>query len=357
MIPLALAKNSWLYEALKECLPGGIFLTDSQFVILDHNQESRRLLGIEGPLYGRSLTELLPWDLFRKQGYLVALRAGRSLENLEFSYRDLEGRNLTLVANIFSYAPEGQVLGFVFQLFEARRLRRHERERRQFMSMLAHDFKAPLVIVMGLVRRLLEEKAGPLSEKQKRYLQTVNRELSKLEDLVFSFLEMLKLETGQITLHPVAFDLGDLVREVAMKMGPLAAKKGLRLQIEIKGPVPLVADRLQMERVITNLLDNAIKYSHEGGAILLKAWLGRDRAFFEISDQGVGIPPEEIPHIFEPFHRLREKEGAVPTGSGLGLSIVKGIVEAHGGEIDVFSTPGQGTTFVVSLPRGGACPV
>ncbi len=356
MIPLALAKNSWLYEALKECLPGGIFLTDPQFVILDYNRESERLLGFSGSLYGRSLTEILPWDLFRKKGYLTLLRAGRPLENLEFPYYDPEGRQMTLVANVFSYFEGKTLLGFVFQIFEARRLRRHERERRQFMSMLAHDFKAPLVIVMGLIRRLLEEKAGPLSDKQKRYLKTVSEELAKLEKLVFSFLEMLKLETGQITLHPVSFDLGELVREVASKMEALAQRKGLRLQIEIKGPVPLVADRLQIERVITNLLDNAIKYSYEGGAILLKAWEGRDKAFFEISDQGMGIPPEEIPHIFEPFHRLRGKEGAVPTGSGLGLSIVKGIVEAHGGEIDVLSTPGQGTTFIVSLPKGGACP-
>jgi signal transduction histidine kinase len=277
------------------------------------------------------------------------------VEKVETQFFNRRGEKIPVQIYAYPVKEKDLIIGLVLYLADAREIRRYEDQKRRFMSMVAHDFKAPLVISLGFVQRLLQEKAGPLTAKQQTYLETVSQELQKLEGLILSFLEMLRFETGRLKLELAPCEAGSLVREVCERFRLNAEKK----EILLKPCLPeeelwLVADRLQLERALANLLDNAIKYSPSGTRVEIRLFQEEETVVFEVEDQGPGIPAEEIPHIFEPFYRV-SREAKISPGTGLGLAIVKNVVEAHGGSINVESIIEQGTKFYLRFPK--KCPL
>jgi len=216
--------------------------------------------------------------------------------------------------------------------------------------MFAHDLKTPVVGMGGLIRRLLQGKVGPLTDRQSSYLETIDREMTRLEKLITSFLELARLDLRLLTPRQEAIQVVEECREVINLMTPLAEAKGMKLEPRFSGKLPPVwVDALLFRRVLENLLSNAIKFSPPGTAVLLQVAEEGHKLRFAVQDQGPGISPEELPHLFEFFYRGRAASGQ--EGFGLGLATVRRIVEAHGGRLLVDSVPGRGATFYFTLPK------
>jgi two-component system phosphate regulon sensor histidine kinase PhoR len=228
-------------------------------------------------------------------------------------------------------------------------IKRLETERRQLVNMFAHDLKTPVVGTAGLIRRLIQGKLGPLSPPQMTYLQTVDRELHRLEELITRFLEFARLDLRIMTPQPQDLDVRGECQEVLTLLMSLAEAKGITLLTSLSPEIPaLKADPYLFRRVLENLIGNAIKYSPSGSTVWLEAQVEDLAIRFAVKDQGPGISAEDLSHLFESFYRGQEV-GDIP-GFGLGLATVKRIIDAHGGRIWVDTTPGHGSTFYFTFP-------
>ncbi len=229
-------------------------------------------------------------------------------------------------------------------------MKRLEKERRQLMNMLAHDLKTPVVGVAGLIRRLLQGKAGPLAQEQQAYLETIDREMVRLEKLITSFLEFSRLDLRLLAPQPEVIQVEDECREVLALMAPLAEAKEMVLQsVFPPRAVFLRVDPLLLRRVLENLLGNAIKFSPPASTVLLQVVEEQERVCFTVKDQGPGIAPEDLPRLFEFFYRGKGSSGV--EGFGLGLATVRRIIDSQSGRLWVDTTVGKGAAFHFTLPR------
>ncbi|HMK48536.1 MAG TPA: HAMP domain-containing sensor histidine kinase [Thermodesulfovibrionales bacterium] len=223
-----------------------------------------------------------------------------------------------------------------------------ETNRNGAVCMFIHDMKNPVMTAGTSVSRLLSEKMGSLTDRQKDYLGLVKNSLSKLETLLTQFMDFLKIDSRECKPVFHSIDMASAVSRNIDGMKINAEKK--RLNISFDCPelmAPVSADLMMINRIITNLLDNAIKYTDPGGKISVKVSETDDSVAVRIMDTGAGIPPQHLSRIFEPFYRGQNDS----EGSGLGLSIVKTMVEAHGGGIWVESIPEKGSSFIFTLPK------
>jgi signal transduction histidine kinase len=175
-------------------------------------------------------------------------------------------------------------------------------------------------------------------------------ELERLRNIVESLFALSRLDAGEAMHEPELFDMGELVTSTADQMSLLALDK--RISITCHAPESLMVhgDRARLKQVVVNLLDNAIKYTPEGGEIHARTFARGDKAVLEVVDNGIGIPKEALPHVFERFYRVDKARSRQLGGAGLGLSIVEAICSGHSGRVRVASTPGEGSCFTVELP-------
>jgi len=223
------------------------------------------------------------------------------------------------------------------------------RERNLFRSMLSHDIRNPLNVIFNYADMVADEPQ--LSASARLLLQRIKDNATTTLDLVCNFVELGRIEGGTLALERRAVCLSELARDVVARQEALASARGVTLQLEVDDALPHVpGDAAYLERALTNLVSNAIKFSPGGGRVVLRmSNLGSGLAI-AISDTGCGIPGDELTQIFEKYRRGRAT--AAVEGSGLGLFIVKSVVDAHGGAIQVASEVGVGSTFTISLPLG-----
>jgi heavy metal sensor kinase len=219
---------------------------------------------------------------------------------------------------------------------------------RQFSSALAHELRTPLAAMRGelelalLKSRSIDEwRAGAASQIE---------EIDKLTRLVNQLLTLARAESGEIRLAHEVVDLAALAVTVTEQLEPVAQSKNVTLECAAAEPVTVTGDGQWLERLLINLLDNAIKYTPSGGDIRVSVSRMNGRARLDVRDTGPGIPTAALPHVFERFYRVDPARSSKTEGSGLGLSLAKWIVDRHHGRIDVSSAPGQGATFAVQLP-------
>ena len=219
-----------------------------------------------------------------------------------------------------------------------------------FLNLVAHELRSPLVSIRQLNSVLLEGLAGPLQEKQEDFVKRTINKIDALLGLINDLLDVARLEGGRLVRQQTAVDVGKVIEEMLALMESRAKDQRITLAYSCQGLKPILADPRNIEEVLNNLLSNAINYSPDGGKVTVAA-KGIDHMIeIKVSDEGVGIPPEEVPKIFEKFYRVKHPKTRHVTGTGLGLSLVKGIVEAYHGSIGVESTPGRGTTFTDHAP-------
>lgn len=232
------------------------------------------------------------------------------------------------------------------QMFE--RMNESEQRRRAFLANVSHELRTPIAIIQGNLDQLLEEY-GHYPETER--LRTVRRESTTLNRLIDDLFTFARLEESQLPMATGTVDLHLLANQVVEQLQLLAWEQSrVSVQSLVSAAMPLVrADRTRVRQILVNLLYNAIRHTPEGGMIVVQAERRGQFVVVRVQDTGVGIPPEELERVFERFHRV-ERTGRHTGGSGLGLSIVKQLVEAQGGEISAESVPGEGSTFSFTLP-------
>ena len=223
---------------------------------------------------------------------------------------------------------------------------------RRFMADASHELRTPLTIIRGELEAVVQ-RAG-LSPNLRDTIGNVLEEVERLAKIVESLFALAKLEAGEAQAKWARFDLAKLATSTAEQMCLLAEDKGISISCDAPTPVPVEGDSARLKQVVVNLLDNAIKYTPQGGAVRLSVGEASSKAVLEVTDNGIGIPPNEQPHVFERFFRVDKARSRDLGGAGLGLAIVKSICTAHGGQVAVQSSGGHGSRFTIELPLARA---
>jgi len=222
-----------------------------------------------------------------------------------------------------------------------------EQLRADFLSMITHDIKVPLTVILGYTEMLTDPEQPP-DQIPTDILSRIRESGETINALVCNFLDLSRIEAGRMTLDPRPFDVREMLAQAIEHFEWTARRKEIALALDAAPLPPLVADETQLRRVVANLLANAVKYTPNGGRVTVSAARENGHVRIAFQDTGRGIPADEIPHLFEKYRRVREAKRT--EGTGLGLFIAKTIVGAHGGDIRVESAPGVGSTFTLFLP-------
>ncbi len=234
-----------------------------------------------------------------------------------------------------------------------RLIQKANRMKSEFLANMSHELRTPLNGIIGFAEMMHDEKLGPVSEPHKEYLGDILVSARHLLQLINDVLDLAKVEAGKLEFQPEPVEIGKLLREACDIVRTLAAKKELKIEIDVKPEIGSVAlDPAKFKQVLYNYLSNAIKFTPEGGRIAVRALPHGPRAFrLEVEDTGFGIAPGDIASLFLEFQQLDATLARKFQGTGLGLALTKKIVEAQGGSVGVTSTPGVGSTFFATLPR------
>ena len=245
---------------------------------------------------------------------------------------------------------ESEVInGCLLVIHDITEMRRLETMRRDFVANVSHELKTPLTSIKGFVETLLE---GALDDKENsiNFLKIINNHTDRLNTLINDLLDLSHIESKEIVINKERFILANLVDEVMRGFKSQAKKKVVELSSDLSQELEIIADKSKIEQVLTNLINNAIKYNKEKGFIRVYSEQFADKVKIVVEDSGSGIPARDIPRIFERFYRVDKARSRELGGTGLGLSIVKHIIELHSGAIGVESTEGIGSKFWFSLP-------
>ena len=227
-----------------------------------------------------------------------------------------------------------------------------DRAKSDFVRMVTHELRSPLSAVQSMLRLLEQGYVGTMTSKQQNLVQRSQRRISFLLALVKDLLELAAGKMERIRGEVKEVELDKILTQVIELMQASAKEKGLHFEIEIgQGPFVLIGVKDGLERVLMNLVSNAIKYTPKGGTVTIKAWSEKNQIKIVVSDTGIGIPKEALPRIFTEFYRAKNAKALEMEGTGLGLAIAKDVIEQHGGQISLESTEGKGSTFYVTLPK------
>jgi signal transduction histidine kinase len=250
-----------------------------------------------------------------------------------------------------------QPAGVILVLHDVTLLQQQDEIKRGVISTVSHQLKTPLTSIRMATHLLLEEKVGPLTEKQTELLVAAKEDSDRLHNILNNLLDLSRIQSGRAQIEVSAVSPHLIVLEGVEPFRSAARDQGVSLDVEVLDDLPEVeADPTRINHVFANLLSNALKYTPPGGKITLSAKTDEEGVQFSVSDTGRGIPSKYLPKIFEHFFRVPDQGTGTGAGAGLGLAIVKQIVEAHGGTVDVESSEGQGTTFIFTLKRAGRIP-
>jgi len=351
--------NSAIFKLVINSLPVGLFVFDKLGHIIEVNPAAESLCGYSrDELIGKCCGEMGD-GLFD-----MIVPEDKDIEN-----RDGEGgavvREAVLIRKDGERIPvlyfdsalkdeNNHICGLVKMFRDIAAEKKMRKKHRILISMFAHDLKAPVAIAGGFLSRLLMGKAGDLNEKQKNYLTVIDNELKKLDNHIHSFLDVLRMEAGEIKLSLEKCSLEKIIYDVVNEFNEQAASRDISLSVSTpEQNILVMVDREQMQRVLVNLVDNAIKYSPPHNEVNIVVEDHDQYVVCKVIDKGSGIPEDDIPYIFDPFFRASSQECTDDTtdGTGIGLAVVKSIVEAHNGKVWVNSILGKGTTFSFSIPK------
>ncbi|MFA6957075.1 MAG: ATP-binding protein [Thermoanaerobaculia bacterium] len=280
----------------------------------------------------------------------IATQAAVALENANL-YRDLEG---------LTYALEHRVQERTSELRETNlRLLAADRSKNQFLANMSHELRTPLNSIVGFADVLQEKAQGLISEQRHGFVRNIRTAGAHLLTLINDILDLSKIEAGKMELHIEEFDVQHALDALERVMHSYAAQQGVKLEIDVEPGMPrLRLDEARLRQILFNLVSNAVKFSHRGGAVTIRvsrrsgveSKLKSDSIRIDVIDRGIGMEESELRKIFEEFYQTEDGRRAQRGGTGLGLSLTRNFVELHHGSIDVQSRPGEGSTFTVHLP-------
>ena len=348
--------------ALVNSSPVGVMVVDaSTKTLASVNLEAQRILGMS-PEPGSSLVQYHQAAIYRRvdgQKYeeterplARALGRGEVVRAEEILLTAPDGRTVTILVNATPiYSDEGDITAAVAVLQDMTPLEEMERLRNDFLAIVSHELRTPLTAIKGTAATVLSTSAPFSHVETRQFFRTVDQQADVLSELISNLLDVTKIEAGALVVKPERSNIVTLVDEAVATF----MRAGHRNQIQVDMPpdLPLVsADSRRITQVLSNLLSNASKYSPPASAIKVAASLRTPYLAVSVIDEGQGLPPDHLPQLFKKFSRLLGRnEEALVEGHGLGLSICKGIVEAHGGRINAESEgEGHGTTITFTLP-------
>jgi two-component system, OmpR family, phosphate regulon sensor histidine kinase PhoR len=340
-------------ETIFNCMADGIMVTDKNLQIVLHNPALWRLLDLPGP----ADASLFAGEIIEDPSFIETLKRmqekGSNQREIVSQEIQVGGKTLRAITAP-NLEPDRHVFwtvsGAVTVLEDITAFKQLDQMKSDFVNMVAHELRSPLVSIRQLHSVLAEGLAGPLQEKQEDFVKRGIKKIDALLGLINDLLDVARLEAGRLVQRQVPTDLGAIIEEMAALTTPRAKERGITLTYSCENLRPILADPKNMEEILNNLLSNALNYSPGGGEVKISAKGIGDFVELKVSDEGIGIPPEEMPKIFEKFYRVKDPKTRQVTGTGLGLSIVKGIVEAHRGSVEVQSAVNEGTTFRILLP-------
>lgn len=344
----------------------GIMILDTDRRVVVINQALAAMVGLsEQEAVGRTCAEVLALeqtvgdDLC--QGEIVDdFPEGRSRRCEGELARPGGSRILVSATYTPLYDEAGHLVNLIVNVHDITRFREEEEMKSTFTSIISHELKTPVALIKGYAQTLARPDAEWDAATARQSLEIIEEEADRLEALINNLLDVSRIQASGLRLDYADVDVEALTRKVAAAYRTQTTLH--HIELDFAEPLPLIwGDEERLRQVLTNLLNNAIKYSPDGGTIRLGGWAqysagedGPARVILFVADQGIGIPQDELPHIFDRFYRVDSSLRRSTAGAGLGLFLTKAIVEAHGGQIWARSEAGKGTTFFVALPVDGA---
>ncbi|MBT9489145.1 MAG: PAS domain S-box protein [Rubrivivax sp.] len=385
----ALRRSEVMFRSLWETTSDAVLIIDTAHVIRFANAAAHRLFGhATGSLVGQGLSLLQPARM--QAGHVHGTHRYRSTGQRHLDWRASEvigrhaqGHEIPLEICFSEFELDGQhhFVGFLRDItarkqaegalreaneqLEARvaertqeltdanlRLREADRLKSEFLATMSHELRTPLNAILGFSSLLLDERGEPLSKAQRQQLGHVKDAGHHLLALINDLLDLSRIESGRMELDTEALDVAALIQEVLALLKPAATAKGLALAADLPGTLPLTTDRRKLYQVLVNLVNNAIKFTPRG-EVRVHAWRADGDLHVAVQDTGIGIPPEQLGALFQPFRQLDASLRRTHEGTGLGLYLSQRLMALLGGRIEVRSEPGSGSCFTAVLPLQG----
>ena len=336
-----------LFEATLGGMREGLLVVDRDLRVVASNPAAYQLFTLSADaLQSRRLTELTRNPAIYG-AFLQALK-GEELSGVKIETLGPDGKIFDLRVVPLTASDGRVVQGAIGVFFDITKLERLEHVRQEFLSNVSHELRTPLTAILAFVETL-EQDDIPEGDSQ-RFLSVIRRNANRMHGLIDDILELSAIEAGNIQVKPEEIQLQHIVSDVITSLHSGASAQGVVLENKVSSDVRVVADPRRLEQMLTNLIDNAIKFNREGGRVTVRHENGtRDR--ISVEDTGEGIPAQHLQRLFERFYRVDRARSRELGGTGLGLAIVKHLARAHGGEVTVESKLGDGSSFTIELPR------
>jgi len=297
-----------------------------------------------GNLIGRRLTEVIR-DLDLHEGFQKTLAENKP-SDLRIELTGLEKRSYDVHIAPVELDGSRHALGVFYDITQIERL---ERVRQEFLSNISHELRTPLTSILAYVETL-EDGAIDDPENNRRFVGVIRRNAERMNGLIADIAELSLIETGNVSMDVREVRLAHAVDDIFAALSSKAKSRNVRLRNDVGSESTVRADPMRLEQMLTNLIDNAIKFNREGGTVTVSNSEGVGVRLISVTDTGEGIVPENLQRIFERFYRIDRGRTRNVGGTGLGLAIVKHLARLHGGEVLVTSSLGRGTTFSIELP-------
>ncbi|WP_406657156.1 ATP-binding protein [Methanolobus sp. ZRKC2] len=352
------------FHALYENIPGGTMIIGKDYTIEDVNQRTCEVTGYEKEeLIGQSCDILFPGCSLSRQCPLSEDDLD-GVQCMDTTIICKDGTKVPILKNTKKIFINGEkyILGILEDISDLKEAERAtadamflaeeaNRIKSEFIANMSHELRTPLNSVNGYSEVLLEETGDILDERHRKFLKFISISGNRLLKLINEILDVSKIESGKLEVNYREVDAGEVFERILDDISPLAKKKNIELNIStVPEKFSLYADQFLLKQILLNLVSNAIKFTPDGGNIILKANLMDDVAEFSVVDTGIGISTEDIGKLFIPFYQIDSRLSRKYAGTGLGLSLVKRFVEMHGGEVLVESEPGKGSNFTFKIP-------
>jgi two-component system phosphate regulon sensor histidine kinase PhoR len=364
-----------LFEATMTGMREGLLVVDKDMKVVASNTAAHRLFNLSrGKLDGQRLTELTRNPAIYS-AFLDALkgieRSGVKVETHGAERLIFDLRTVPLASANGKSAQSAQgAPGALGVFIDVTRLERLEQVRQEFLSNVSHELRTPLTAILAFIETL---EAGAIDDKEasQRFLTIIRRNATRMQELIDDILELSAIETGNVKVRSEEVELAPLVSDVISSLANKASAKGIVVRSVVSADAMVFADPRRLEQMLTNLIENAIKFNRENGSVTVKlerasrgsSPAGKEgladkaknetavRDLIVVEDSGEGIPAQHLERLFERFYRVDRARSRDLGGIGLGLAIVKHLARAHGGEVSVASEVGKGSTFTIELPR------
>lgn len=350
---MAVSESEVRFRMMAEGMDVLIVLTDDQGREIYFNKRWEALLGTPVAFLhkGAWLNHVFVEDRKALTEMLATGTSEQKQWQCEFRLTDCSEESRWLLArSLPRFLADGSFAGSVISAVDITEMKADEQRKNDFISMVSHELKTPLTSALGYIQILQRrtQKNGDTSEES--LLRSTARQLSKMANLINSFLNVSRLESGKLFLERQVFDMAVLLKELEAEIKTSGPKH--RFTFDAADAIWVTGDREKIGQVIQNLVSNAEKYSPQQSSICVSCAEDGDRVLLRVTDEGLGLNQEDIPKIFERFYRIESDKTKSVSGFGIGLYLCSEIIRAHGGEIGVESTLGKGSSFYFSLPRG-----